>query len=126
MWKFMKVFVYAASRPQSTTKRLLHIPSQSIWDEDGESDAVGIIRQPHSMREETSRHEMTSVARVLLVQRVCRPRLTGLARQLHAAFFGFVLWFGLLFAAMLVGTFAVLGIVMAYGLFMSLVGRWIP
>lgn len=47
----------------------------------------------------------------------------SVADRIRNTLSGFVLWFGLLFSAALVGTFIVLGVVMAYALVMSLIGH---
>ena len=57
-----------------------------------------------------------------MTPRIEPMRRPSTASRIHKALSGFVLWFGLLFSAVLLGTFIVLGIVMVYALVMSIIG----
>ncbi len=57
-----------------------------------------------------------------MTPRIEPMRRSSTASRVRKALSGFVLWFGLLFSAVLLGTFIVLGIVMVYALVMSLIG----
>lgn len=119
MRRFKSLFTQFAAWPRSSTRRT----SRAIRSTRAPGTLVPVTSDAFWWAHEPDQPRRTSPAVTCGAPRIVPNARLSTVAHAHHALSGFLLWFGMLFSAALIGTFIVLGIVLLYALLMSVIGH---
>ncbi len=119
MRRFKSLFVHLVAWPRASTRRT----SKAIRSVRASGYFIPLTVSSIWWVHETDQPQRATPAATRVTLRIVRTTHVSRVERIRHVVSGFLLWFGLLFSAALLGTFIVLGFVLLYALLMSVIGH---